>query len=61
VVPHCQSELFAKALLEKGLLSEFITVPGGQHGPVTFNDHTFQKMTDFLLKEANQINDSTHQ
>lgn len=52
VVPHCQSELFAKALQEKGLLTEFISVPGGQHGPVTFNDNSFKKMTDFFLKEA---------
>ena len=52
VVPHCQSELFAKALKEKGILTEFISVPEGQHGPVTFNDSTFKKMTDFFLKEA---------
>ncbi len=52
VVPHCQSELFAKALKEKGLLSEFISVPEGKHGPVTFNESTFNKMIDFFLKEA---------
>lgn len=54
VVPHCQSELFAKALKSKGLLDEFISVPEGQHGPVTFNDSTFKKMTDFFLKEASK-------
>lgn len=52
VVPYCQSELFAKALKEKGLLTEFISVPQGQHGPVTFNESTFKKMTGFFLKEA---------
>ena len=52
VVPKCQSELFAKALKEKGLLAEFISVPGGQHGPVTFNDDTFSRMTSFFLKES---------
>lgn len=52
VVPHCQSELFSKALKEKGLLNEFISVPEGQHGPVTFNEGTFKKMVDFFLKEA---------
>jgi acetyl esterase/lipase len=52
VVPYCQSELFAKALKEKGVLTEFISVPEGQHGPVTFNESTFKKMTDFFLKEA---------
>lgn len=56
VVPHCQSELFAKALKEKGLLTEFISVPEGQHGPVTFNESTFKKMTDFFLKEAEKCN-----
>lgn len=52
IVPYCQSELFAKALKEKGILADFITVPNGQHGPVTFNETTFKKMTDFFLKEA---------
>ncbi|MDR7211848.1 alpha/beta hydrolase [Flavobacterium piscis] len=52
VVSYCQSEIFSKALKEKGLLTEFISVPEGQHGPVTFNEHTFKKMTDFFLKEA---------
>lgn len=51
-VPYCQSELFSKALKSKGLLSEFISVPEGQHGPVTFNESTFKKMTDFFSKEA---------
>jgi acetyl esterase/lipase len=52
VVPHCQSELFAAALKSKGLLTEFISVPEGQHGPVTFNENTFKKMTDFFLKAS---------
>jgi hypothetical protein len=33
-------------------LEEFVSVPGGQHGPVTFNENTFKKMTDFFAKEA---------
>lgn len=52
VVPHCQSELFAAALKSKGLLTEFISVPQGQHGPITFNENTLKKMTDFFLKES---------
>jgi acetyl esterase/lipase len=52
VVPHCQSELFSAALKKKGLLAEFISVPQGQHGPITFNENTFKKMTDFFLKES---------
>jgi hypothetical protein len=35
IVSALSFELFAKALKEKGLLSEFISVPNGQHGPVT--------------------------
>ncbi|MEO6721891.1 MAG: alpha/beta hydrolase [Ferruginibacter sp.] len=52
VVPYCQSELFAKALKERGILTEFISVPHGLHGPVTFNENTFKKMTGFFLKQA---------
>ena len=52
VVPYCQSKYFSEELQKKGALEEFITVPGGQHGPVTFNDDTFKKMTDFFLNEA---------
>ena len=52
VVSHCQSVFFSEALKEKGLLNEFISVPEGQHGPVTFNENTFKKMSDFFLLEA---------
>jgi len=52
VVPHCQSEFFSAALKKNGLLDDFITVPGGQHGPVTFNEETFGKMTTFFRKQA---------
>lgn len=52
VVPHCQSKFFSENLTAKGKLQEFITVPGGQHGPVTFNDDTFKKMTEFFTAEA---------
>ncbi len=52
VVPHCQSVFFSNALKEKDLLNEFISVPEGQHGPVTFNENSFKKMSDFFLMEA---------
>ncbi|WP_111309219.1 alpha/beta hydrolase [Confluentibacter sediminis] len=52
VVSHCQSVFFSDALKDKGLLAEFISVPEGQHGPVTFNEDTFKKMGDFFLNEA---------
>lgn len=52
VVPYCQSELFAAALKEKGLLTELIPVPGGQHGPVTFNEKTLTRMADFFVDRS---------
>lgn len=51
VVPYCQSVYFSELLDKNGILEEFVTVPGGGHGPVTFNDGTFKRMTDFLKKE----------
>lgn len=52
VVPHCQSVYFSNELKKAGKLEEFISVPEGQHGPVTFNENTFKKMADFFTKEA---------
>ena len=52
VVPHCQSVRFAEALKDAGRLEDFVTVKGGQHGPVTFNEQTFKKMVEFMLKES---------
>jgi acetyl esterase/lipase len=52
VVPHCQSKFFSEELQKRGVLKEFITVPNGQHGPVTFNEDTYKKMTDFFKEEA---------
>ena len=53
VVPHCQGVRFSEALKQAGRLEAFVSVPNGQHGPVTFNDDTFRQMTEFFLKEAN--------
>lgn len=52
VVPYCQSVNFSEELKSQGKLTDFITVPDGQHGPVTFNEDTFKKMTGFFKKEA---------
>ena len=52
VVPCCQSIFFKDALNAKGRLEEFISVPQGQHGPITFNEQTFNKMTEFFRKQA---------
>lgn len=49
VVPHCQSELFSGLLDKAGILADFITVEGGGHGPVTFNENTFNAMIKFFL------------
>lgn len=54
VVPNCQSVFFSEALKKSRLLEEFISVPRGKHGPVTFNEDTFRKMTDFFLKQASK-------
>lgn len=52
VVPYCQSVYFAEKLKDYGRLADFVTVPGGQHGPVTFNEDTFKKMVGFFTQEA---------
>ncbi len=54
VVPHCQSVYFSEALKAAGILQDFITVPKGQHGPVTFNEETFAKMTKFFREETDK-------
>jgi dienelactone hydrolase len=54
VVPQCQSIRFSEALKKAGRLENFVNVPDGQHGPVTFNQGTFQQMTEFFLREAAQ-------
>ncbi|MCR5360846.1 MAG: alpha/beta hydrolase [Bacteroidales bacterium] len=54
VVPNCQSDNFSKALADAGRLDSYISVPDGQHGPVTFNAETFRAMTDFFAREANR-------
>lgn len=52
VVPPCQSALFAAALQEVQRLDAYVTVPDGQHGPVTFNADTFKRMVDFFKANA---------
>ncbi|MBQ3657902.1 MAG: alpha/beta hydrolase [Bacteroidales bacterium] len=52
VVPYCQSVNLSEELKKKGALKEFITVPNGQHGPITFNEDTYKKMTEFFKEQA---------
>ena len=54
VVPYCQSVNFSETLKKAGQLEKFITVPGGQHGPVTFNEKTFKEMTAFFQQESSR-------
>lgn len=48
VVPYCQGVNFSEELKKAGKLANFITVEGGEHGPVTFNEDTFKAMIDFF-------------
>ena len=48
VVPYCQGVNFSEELKKAGKLFKFISVEGGEHGPVTFNEDTFKEMVDFF-------------
>ena len=48
VVPHCQGVFFSEELEKVGRLEAFVSVKGGGHGPVTFNEDTFRRMVDFF-------------
>ncbi len=48
VVPYCQGVNFSEELKKAGKLDKFISVEGGEHGPVTFNEDTFKEMVDFF-------------
>lgn len=52
VVPYCQSVFFSEELQKAGKLHKFITVPDGQHGPVTFNEDTFKEMINFFNEKS---------
>jgi acetyl esterase/lipase len=51
LVPHCQSELLYDALQMTCVSSQFVLVPGAEHGPGLFINDYFKKMTDFFLME----------
>lgn len=51
VVPHCQSEILFSALQKANIVSEFILVPGGQHGPGVQIEPYLSTMVDFFNKE----------
>ena len=52
VVPICQSKFLVEELKKHGLLEDFIIVPKGKHGFITFNDNTMNRMVKFFKKQA---------
>jgi len=58
VVPYCQSEMLNEALQEAGVQSEYISVPGGDHGGgVTQSSANLGKMVEFFdeAKAAKEV------
>lgn len=58
LVSYCQSEILFRALQNVKVPSQFIIVPGGQHGPGVLEDKYFKMMTDFFLQQigSTQVN-----
>lgn len=54
LVPHCQSVMLHKVLMNKGVKSEMISVPGGGHGNGVFIDKYIEKMVKFFKEERNK-------
>jgi acetyl esterase/lipase len=52
LVPHCESEMLYDALQKAGVPSQFVLVPGGQHGPGVLVDTYFKMMTNFFSMES---------
>ena len=53
VVPQCQSVNLKAAYDKAGVCAEFISVPGGGHGPVCFSEPYFAKMVEYFVKMSN--------
>jgi len=58
LVPYCQSEILYSALQSAEVKSEYILMPGGQHGDGVHTDANFEKMIDFF-NEVSKNNTST--
>lgn len=52
LVPYCESEKLYQALQKAGVRSQFVLVPGAQHGQGVFEEKYFKMMTDFFIKES---------
>jgi len=56
VVPYCQSQFFYDKFQSVGVVSEYVFVSNGQHGPNVNNTQTnLQKMVDFLTKQKSVV------
>lgn len=51
LVPICQSELLNAALQKAKVSSQFIIVPGGQHGPGLLEEKYYRVMVDFFNEQ----------
>jgi len=51
LVPHCQSEILHQALQKAGVPSQYVLVPGAEHGPGLHEDEYFSMMSNFFLEE----------
>lgn len=56
LVSYCQSEMLFKALQKAGVPSQFVLVPGAQHGPGLFEEKYFKMMADFFLQQLEVTN-----
>jgi acetyl esterase/lipase len=52
LVPICQSELLNAALQKAKVSSQFIIVPGGQHGPGVMEDKYYKMMVGFFNEQS---------
>lgn len=55
IVPPCQSAMLHEALQEAGVPSQFILIPGGQHGPGVLVEEYLGMMTAFFLTEYEAV------
>ncbi|HSO85606.1 MAG TPA: alpha/beta hydrolase, partial [Draconibacterium sp.] len=60
VVPHCQSVIFYEALKDAKVPCQFVSVPGGGHGPGVQVEQNLKMMTDFFVREMNRKNKIYH-
>jgi dipeptidyl aminopeptidase/acylaminoacyl peptidase len=52
IVPHCQSEMLHTALLQAGVPSQYILVPGGKHVEGMMEDEYFEIMVGFFSLQS---------